>query len=172
MQQRLGLAVALVARPDLVVLDEPTSALDPVGRADVRDILLSLKERQVAVLLNSHLIGEVERVCDRVVILDKGRVAAAGSLAELLGRRELRLRLDEVSAAAEARLAAAGRLHHAGDSYTVTLPADDDTDTDTVPDLVADLIRLGVRVHAVEPGRISLEERLLDILRAEPGGDR
>ncbi|HEU4910340.1 MAG TPA: ABC transporter ATP-binding protein, partial [Actinomycetes bacterium] len=67
MQQRLGLAVALVARPDLVVLDEPTSALDPVGRADVRDLLLSLKSRGVSVLLNSHLIGEVERVCDRVV---------------------------------------------------------------------------------------------------------
>ncbi|MCW2615105.1 MAG: transporter related protein [Frankiales bacterium] len=70
MQQRLGLAVALVARPELVVLDEPTSALDPLGRADVRDIVLSLRARGVAVLLNSHLIGEVERVCDRVVILD------------------------------------------------------------------------------------------------------
>ena len=79
MQQRLGLAVALVAGPELVVLDEPTSALDPLGRADVRDLLLSLRERGVAVLLNSHLIGEVERVCDRVVILDKGRVAASGT---------------------------------------------------------------------------------------------
>ena len=72
MQQRLGLAVALVARPELVVLDEPTSALDPLGRVDVRDLVLSLKARGVAVLLNSHLIGEVERVCDRVVILDHG----------------------------------------------------------------------------------------------------
>jgi len=170
MQQRLGLAVALVARPELVVLDEPTSALDPVGRADVRDILLSLKERGVAVLLNSHLIGEVERVCDRVVILDKGKVAAAGSLAELLGRHELRLRLGEVSAEAEARLAEAGELTRTADSFTVTLPAE--PDTDSVPDLVADLIRLGVRVHAVEPRRISLEERLLDILRADSGSAR
>ncbi|MCA2214298.1 ABC transporter ATP-binding protein [Jidongwangia harbinensis] len=163
MQQRLGLAVALVARPELVVLDEPTSALDPLGRADVRDLLLSLKTRQVAVLLNSHLIGEVERVCDRVVILDKGRVAAAGTLPELLGQRELRLRLDGVGAPAEARLAAAGRLTRDGDGYTVALPAD--PDPTTVPDLVADLVALGVRVHAVEPGHISLEERLLDILR-------
>src|SRR6185312_14380854 len=108
MQQRLGLAVALVARPELVILDEPTSALDPIGRADVRDLLLSLKTRGVAVLLNSHLIGEVERVCDRVVILDHGKVAAAGTLAELLGRRELRMRLDGVSPKAEERLAAAG----------------------------------------------------------------
>jgi ABC-2 type transport system ATP-binding protein len=167
MQQRLGLAVALVARPQLVVLDEPTSALDPIGRADVRDLLLSLKDRQVAVLLNSHLIGEVERVCDRVVILDKGKVAASGSLAELLGQRELRLRLDGVSERARARLAAAGNLTRSGDSFTVTLPADQDDNC--VPDLVADLVGLGVRVHAVEPGRITLEERLLGILRA--GGD-
>jgi ABC-2 type transport system ATP-binding protein len=170
MQQRLGLAVALVARPELVVLDEPTSALDPIGRVEVRDLLLSLKARQVAVLLNSHLIGEVERVCDRVVILDKGRVAAAGTLAELLGRRELRLRLDGVTPEAEKRLAAAGRLARSGDLFTVELPAGEDTTT--VPDLVGDLVRLGVRVHSVEPGRVSLEERLLDILRTNPGDDR
>jgi ABC-2 type transport system ATP-binding protein len=164
MQQRLGLAVALVARPELVILDEPTSALDPVGRADVRDLVLSLKARGVAVLLNSHLIGEVERVCDRVVILDKGRVAASGTLAELLGRREVRLRLDGVDARAQARLAAAGELTRSGEAFTVTLPAE--PDPGTVPDLVADLVGLGVRIHSVEPGRISLEERLLDILRS------
>jgi ABC-2 type transport system ATP-binding protein len=169
MQQRLGLAVALVASPELVVLDEPTSALDPIGRADVRDLVLSLKARGVAVLLNSHLIGEVERVCDRVVILDKGRVAAAGTLSDLLGQREVRLRLDGVGAAAEERLAAAGRVARTGDWLTVALPADEDDET--VPGLVADLVALGVRVHAVEPGRISLEERLLDILRPESGGD-
>ena len=177
MQQRLGLAVALLARPELVILDEPTSALDPIGRADVRDLLLSLKERGVAVLLNSHLIGEVERVCDRVVILDRGRVAAAGTLAELLGRREVRLRLAGVGAPAEALLAAAGPLRRDGAWFTVTLPAGEDDLT--VPALVAGLVEHGVRVHAVEPGRISLEERLLGILRdgADPsdgadGADR
>jgi ABC-2 type transport system ATP-binding protein len=170
MQQRLGLAVALVARPDLVVLDEPTSALDPVGRADVRDLLLSLRSDGVAVLLNSHLIGEVERVCDRVVILDRGRVAAAGSLAELLGRREVRLRLGAVSEEAERRMSAAGQVARSDGSYTVALPADEDPAV--VPDLVADLVRLGVRVHAVEPARISLEERLLGILRAGSGPEQ
>ncbi len=165
MQQRLGLAVALVARPELVVLDEPTSALDPLGRVDVRDVVLSLRERGVAVLLNSHLIGEVERVCDRVVILDRGRVAAAGTLGELLGQRELRLRLTGLTPAAEARLAAVGATSRAGEEVTVALPADDDGTT--VPRLVADLVGLGVHVHAVEPGRISLEERLLGILREE-----
>ncbi|MFP5220430.1 MAG: ABC transporter ATP-binding protein [Actinomycetes bacterium] len=164
MQQRLGLAVALVARPELVVLDEPTSALDPVGRADVRDLLLDLRSRGVAVILNSHLIGEVERVCDRVVVLDKGRVAASGTLAELLGRREVRLRLDGVTPAAEARMAQAGDVSREAGTYTVVLPVDDDPGT--VPALVADLVALGVRVHAVEPARMSLEERLLGILRA------
>lgn len=169
MMQRLGLAVALVARPELVILDEPTSALDPLGRADVRDIVLSLKSRGVAVLLNSHLIGEVERVCDRVFILDRGRVAAAGTLAELLGQREVRLQLGDVSPAAEARLATTGIVQQDGDWFTVALPADDDGTA--VPDLVAALVELGARVHAVEPARISLEERLLGILRAGSGGD-
>jgi ABC-2 type transport system ATP-binding protein len=163
MQQRLGLAVALVAHPELVVLDEPTSALDPLGRVDVRDIVLALRSRGVAVLLNSHLIGEVERVCDRVVILDRGRVAASGTLAELLGQRELRLQLTDVSPAGQARLAATGAVEREGDWFTVALPADDAGAA--VPDLVSDLVSLGTRVHAVEPGRISLEERLLGILR-------
>jgi ABC-2 type transport system ATP-binding protein len=165
MQQRLGLAVALVARPELVVLDEPTSALDPLGRVDVRDLVLSLKSRGVAVLLNSHLIGEVERVCDRVVILDEGRVAASGTLAELLGQREVRLRLGSVDARAEDRLRVAGSTSRSGDWFTVQLTADDDGVT--VPDLVRDLVGLGVGVHAVEPVRISLEERLLSVLRHE-----
>lgn len=166
MQQRLGLAVALVARPELVVLDEPTSALDPLGRADVRDIVLELRAQRVAVLLNSHLIGEVERVCDRVVILDQGRVAASGTLTELLGQREVRLHLSDLSPTAEARLAEAGRVEHTDDWYTVSLPAAQDGAGTAVPDLVAALVGLGVRVHAVEPGRITLEERLLGILRA------
>jgi len=163
MQQRLGLAVALVARPALVVLDEPTSALDPVGRADVRDVVLGLREQGTAVLLNSHLIGEVERVCDRVVILDGGRVAAAGTLAELLGQRRLRLELTGVTAAAEQRLAATGPVEREGATWTVVLPVADDGAL--VPALVRDLAALGVAVHAVEPVRVSLEERLLGILR-------
>jgi ABC-2 type transport system ATP-binding protein len=166
MQQRLGLAVALVARPELVVLDEPTSALDPLGRADVRDIVRSLREREVAVLLNSHLIGEVERVCDRVIILDKGRVAAAGTLTELLGRSEVRLRLGGVTPSVEERLAAAGEVSGDGDSWVVLLDAGQEPDT-VVPGLVADLVALGARVQAVSPGRISLEERLLGILRED-----
>ena len=170
MQQRLGLAVALVARPELVLLDEPTSALDPLGRVDVRDIVLELKSSGVAVLLNSHLIGEVERVCDRVVILDRGRVAASGTLPELLGQRELRLQLTEVSPTARERLSQTGPLTETGDWFTVSLPADDDGSA--IPGLVADLVGMGARVHAVEPARVSLEDRLLSILRSGGGGGR
>ncbi len=83
MQQRLGLAQALVGDPRLLLLDEPTSALDPVGRRMVRELLERLRGRGVAVLLNSHLLSEVELVCDRVAILSHGRLAAAGSPAEL-----------------------------------------------------------------------------------------
>jgi ABC-2 type transport system ATP-binding protein len=103
-----------------------------------------------------------------VVILDRGQVAASGSLTELLGQRELRLRLTGVTAAAQARLAATGDVTRTGEEFTVALAGDDDGAT--VPELIADLVGLGVRVHAVEPGRISLEERLLGILRHEEAG--
>jgi ABC-2 type transport system ATP-binding protein len=83
MQQRLGIAQALVGDPALVLLDEPTSALDPAGRRTVRELLEDLRGRGVAVLLNSHLLSEVELVCDRVVIVDRGRVVAEGPPQEL-----------------------------------------------------------------------------------------
>ena len=112
MQQRLGLGVALLGRPELVLLDEPTSALDPVGRHDVREIIRHLRARGVAVFLNSHLLGEVEQVCDRVAIVDHGRVVATGSLDELLGgTQEVRLRVTGLDAAA---MGVARRLRRAG----------------------------------------------------------
>ena len=83
MQQRLGLAQALVGAPRLLLLDEPTSALDPSGRHMVRALLERLRERGVSVLLNSHLLSEVELVCDRVAIINGGEVVAAGTPAQL-----------------------------------------------------------------------------------------
>ena len=171
MQQRLGLAVALVGDPELVILDEPTSALDPLGRVDVRDVVVALRGQGTTVVLNSHLIGEVERVCDRVVILDRGRVVASGGLDQLLGRRQIRLRLGGVGPEGLARLARVGTVAREGDdAYVVDLGEVGSGDAggrdgDVVPALVADLVALGVRVHAVEPTRITLEDKLLDVLR-------
>ena len=94
MQQRLGIAQALVGRPRLLLLDEPTSALDPVGRRIVRELLAELRERGVSVLLNSHLLSEVERVCDRVAILDRGSVVAEGRPEQLTRPRGVEVEVD------------------------------------------------------------------------------
>ncbi len=83
MQQRLGIAQAMIGDPRLLLLDEPTSALDPAGRRTVRELLETLRGRGVSVLLNSHLLSEVELVCDRVVMIARGEVVAAGTPAEL-----------------------------------------------------------------------------------------
>ena len=84
MQQRFGLAAAMLAEPELLFLDEPTSALDPLGRAEVRALLLAVRERGTTVFLNSHLLGEVEQVCDEVAVIDHGRLVANGTLGDLL----------------------------------------------------------------------------------------
>ena len=95
MQQRLGLAQALVGEPRLLLLDEPTSALDPVGRRTVRLLLEELRGRGVAVLINSHLLSEIELVCDRVAILLAGEVVAAGTPHELSRPKGVELETDE-----------------------------------------------------------------------------
>src|SRR5215213_9031943 len=98
MQQRLGLGTALLGEPALVILDEPTSALDPVGRVDVRGIVRAAATRGAAVFLNSHLLSEVEQVCDRVAILDHGRIVASGELDDVLGVAETQIRLTGITA--------------------------------------------------------------------------
>lgn len=84
MQQRIGIASALLCDPDLIFLDEPTSALDPIGRKEVRDIMTELKNRGKTVFLNSHLLSEVEMVCDSAAIISKGKVIRQGKMKELL----------------------------------------------------------------------------------------
>src|ERR671938_2026799 len=95
MQQRLGVAQALVGTPRVLLLDEPTSALDPVGRRPARSLREELRSRGISVLLNSHLLSEVELVCDRVVILLGGKVVAAGTPAELARPRGVEVETDE-----------------------------------------------------------------------------
>ena len=84
MKQRLALAQALLGQPKLLILDEPSADLDPIGRRDVRELITTLKDQGTAVLLNSHLLSEVERVCDRVSILNKGRIIATGAVDEVV----------------------------------------------------------------------------------------
>ena len=95
MQQRLGIAQALVGEPRVLLLDEPTSALDPVGRLIVRELLEGLRDRGTSVLLNSHLLSEVELVCDHVAILRGGEVVAAGAPHDLARPRGIELETDE-----------------------------------------------------------------------------
>jgi ABC-2 type transport system ATP-binding protein len=161
MQQRLGLGVALLGKPDLVVLDEPTSALDPIGRHDARRIMLKLKERGSTVFLNSHLLTEVEQVCDRVAVVDRGRVIALNDVRALTrDLHTVRVRCTGLDAGALDSLGVFGTISAMAGWYMV-----EDIEPDAVPDLVAAIVGLGGRVYAVEPGRQTLEQRFLELLK-------
>ncbi|MBA2537903.1 MAG: ABC transporter ATP-binding protein [Actinobacteria bacterium] len=145
MQQRLGIAQALVGGPQLLLLDEPTSALDPAGRRLVRTLLEELRGRGISVLLNSHLLSEVELVCDRVVILARGRVVAAGRPSELARPRGVEIDTDE------------GVRHFP------------DAGHDEAPGLVADLVAQGQRVYGVRVLSTTLEEIYLSAVGEQTG---
>lgn len=105
MKQRLGLAAALLHRPELVLLDEPTNGLDPAGMREVRDLLRGLAEGGATVFLSSHLLNEVEQICDRVAVLNKGQIVAQGRVGDLLGQQQVvRIRVASVAAARAALL--------------------------------------------------------------------
>ena len=159
MQQRLGLGVALLGDPELVLLDEPTSALDPVGRHDVREIIRALKDRGITVFLNSHLLSEVEQVCDRVTIVDHGKIVADGTLEELLRSDTVRVRAVDLPRDVAVQLERFGSASQDGDWLVVR-----GSDLERVPELVAEIVRLGGRVYAVEPKHESLEDRFLRLL--------
>ena len=163
MQQRLGLGVALLGAPDLVLLDEPTSALDPVGRTEVRDILRSARDRGATIILNSHLLTEAERVCDRVVILDHGRIVAAGGLDDVLAGVGVRLRVTDLAPAQVAGLGKFGAIEIDGTWLTIRR-----LDPDRVPELVAAIVAGGGRVHAVEPSHRSLEDAFMELVASPP----
>ena len=143
MQQRLGVAQALVGEPRLLMLDEPTSALDPVGRRTVRVLLEELRGRGVSVLLNSHLLSEVELVCDRVVILLGGEVVAAGSPHDLSRPRGVELETDEGLRLVEGAL------------------------REDVPRLVAEAVAAGRQVYGVRVLSSTLEDVYLEAVGGE-----
>jgi len=140
MQQRLGIAQALVGAPRLLLLDEPTSALDPAGRRVVRGLLEELRRRGTSVLLNSHLLSEIELVCDHVVIVDHGRVVAAGAPDDL--RRQGGVEVE--TARGIRRFAEARR--------------------DDVPRIVRELVAAGEEVYGVRVVASSLEDVYLEVV--------
>jgi ABC-2 type transport system ATP-binding protein len=143
MQQRLGVAQALVGEPRILLLDEPTSALDPVGRRTVRLLLEELRARGVSVLLNSHLLSEIELVCDRVAILLAGEVVAAGTPAELARPRGVELDTEEGT-----RMVAGATREDA-------------------PRLVAEAVASGRSVYGVRVLTSTLEETYLEAVGGE-----
>jgi ABC-2 type transport system ATP-binding protein len=145
MQQRLGIAQALVGGPRLLLLDEPTSALDPVGRGIVRTLLAELRNRGHSVLLNSHLLSEVERVCDRVAILNDGRLVTEGRPEELAKPRGVEIEVDGGT-----------RLYQGATR-------------EEVPRIVAELVAAGERVYGARVLASTLEETYLEAVQGRTG---
>jgi ABC-2 type transport system ATP-binding protein len=164
MQQRLALAQALVARPRLVILDEPTSALDPVGRRDVREVIASLRDEGMAIFLNSHLLSEVELICDRVAILHQGRVVREGRLTELLQTpTELHVTVDAVTdRLLDAIRPFARAIHSNGRSLDIELVS-----PDTVPAVARAAHAAGAELWELRPRETTLEEVFIGVVRPD-----
>ena len=163
MLQRLGIAQALMNDPEMVVLDEPTDGLDPVGRRDVRELLQDLKRDGTTVFLNSHLLSELEMVCDRVAILVDGLVARQGTLAELTEQTvEYRITVSAGSRPLPDKLAALGA---STDGRVVTLSGHNPAKVNEAIDL---LRGQGLTIESVVPHRFSLEDILVQILADQP----
>lgn len=161
MQQRLGIAQAILHDPDLIILDEPTSALDPLGRRDVRDLILHLKSRGKTVFLNSHLLSEVEMVCDEVAILRGGRVQRQGGLDVLLQVHpvvdvELRGRSEGVMQAVRAM---ATVISEDGTRFTAEVQSEED-----IPALARCIVQAGGELIRFAPRRESLEDLFVRVV--------
>ena len=161
MLELVGLAQALIGRPELVILDEPTSALDPIGRRDVRAIIQRLKAEGATVFLNSHLLTEIELVCDRVAFVDQGRIVREGRVDELLSTgTELHVRAEGISPELIADLGQRWRvLRHAGDELVLSIgePAE-------AADVIRCLVAGGASVLQVRPRRENLEQLFLELV--------
>jgi ABC-2 type transport system ATP-binding protein len=155
MLQRLALAQALLAEPELLILDEPMSGLDPVGRRDVRDIILAERERGTTVFFSSHIIPDVETICDRVAIVVRGRVRATGRVRELVAR-EVEAYEVTFSGLDPGELETQVLARHAGHDASWARVAADRRDR-----LIQELAAAGARLIAMTPIRSSLEEFLM-----------
>ncbi|MBI4496859.1 MAG: ABC transporter ATP-binding protein [Chloroflexi bacterium] len=167
MLQRIGLGQAILHRPTVVFLDEPTSALDPLGRRDVRELIRRLKADGVTVFLNSHLLSEVELVCDRVAIIDRGRVVREGSLHDLLRTEwELEVRAEPLTPALLARLRDVGAtVVQNGAALTLTLP-----ERALIPRVAEAVVQSGSALYGLTVHERTLED--LFVASVAGGGER
>jgi ABC-2 type transport system ATP-binding protein len=166
MLQRIGLAQALINDPDLIFLDEPTSGLDPIGRRLVRDIIKAQRDRGATVLLNSHLLGEVEITCDRVAFIKDGEVVESRELhGESEEQTTVSIRAVNVTVEVLNGLSQwSSSARTEGDRLTLTLSSNT-----FLPEIVRYLVAKGVDVYEVAPQRLSLEERFLEIVGSDGG---
>jgi len=159
MMQRVGLAQALLHDPELLVLDEPMSGLDPIGRKEVRDVLLEQRARGKTLLFTSHILSDVELLCDRVVIMQRGEITSEGQVSHLLesaGRR-VEIRLSGASAALRASLASRAVVVDDGAGH-LTLRADGNKAVDEILRISS---AAGARLDALVPVRQTLENLFL-----------
>ena len=174
-KQRLGLALALIGRPELLVLDEPTAGMDPAAKQATRDRIATLRATGTTILLTTHELGDVERLADRVAILDRGRLVALGTPAELTGSGAPRIRfrlsspLDPADAAALAAALSPGGTGHVttagpGASYEVEGLATDAVDSRLVAALATWCASRGLLLTELRLGAASLEERYLELV--------
>ena len=165
MLQRIGLAQALINDPALVVLDEPMSGLDPIGRRDVRDIILSLKEEGKTVFFSTHILPDVEMICDRVGILVRGRLRAVGTVQDLVGTSGVASVEMVVAGLTDAGIQEAerqgGKVLRRG--AQVLLRLDDPSRVDSLVELV---LRSGGRLVSLVPHKRTLEDLFLEQVKA------
>ena len=161
MQQRIGLAQALLNEPELLFLDEPTEGLDPLGRKQVRDLLVSLRAAGKTIFLKSHLLTEIELVCDRVAILNRGAVVRAGAPAEFTRHTgEYRVRVAEASDAVRAAVENVAPGAKWKDTTATITP----TDRAQLNALIDRLRALPVEIESVEPVHATLEEFFIQVV--------
>jgi ABC-2 type transport system ATP-binding protein len=167
MKQRLGIAQALLHSPELIVLDEPTSGLDPRGMKDVRELIRELGAAGTTVFLSSHLLHEVEQVCTRAVIINRGRVVVQGPVSELRPKDDaIRVLTGDQGRAAEVLRGQFGAAGVVEDEGFLVVKADEDA----VPELVRRLVGDGVEVRAVVPApEQGLEDFFLELTGDEAG---
>ncbi|WP_026931747.1 ABC transporter ATP-binding protein [Glycomyces tenuis] len=167
MKQRLGVAAALMGRPDLLVLDEPTNGLDPAGMASMRRLIQDLSGDGQTVLLSSHLLAEVQQCCHRVGVIVDGRMSFEGTVADLRGARVLQVGAEPAERAAPiVKGAARAEVEQARDEDGRTVLTTEASGVD-VPAMVRELVADGVDVHSVAVRERSLEDVFLTMTEAQ-----